>query len=158
MTTNFAIYPCALGYVKIAHKNSRLKELQILENQTEDLGKADPYTDEVFRQLSDYLSGQRNSFDLELDLSSCTEFQRAVLSELQKIPYAQTFTYKQVAIAIGKPKASRAVGQANNRNPIHIIIPCHRVIGSGGKLTGYAAGIENKDFLLRLERAYKARY
>jgi methylated-DNA-[protein]-cysteine S-methyltransferase len=108
------------------------------------------YFREAVRQLEDYFSGKRESFDLELAPEG-TDFQKSVWKTLCEIPYGETRTYKEIAVSIGKPKAYRAVGLANNRNPVAIIIPCHRVIGSDGKLTGYASGLDIKEFLLRLE-------
>jgi methylated-DNA-[protein]-cysteine S-methyltransferase len=106
---------------------------------------------EAARQLEAYFSGKLQSFDLKLAPEG-TDFQKYVWKALCEIPYGETRTYKEIAVSIGKPKAYRAVGLANNRNPIAIIIPCHRVIGSNGKLTGYASGLDVKEFLLRLEK------
>ena len=99
-----------------------------------------------------YLRGERHSFDLPLDPMG-TPFQQAVWAELRRIPYGETRSYAQVAAGIGKPKAVRAVGQANHRNPLPIFIPCHRVIGASGKLTGYGGGLDLKEKLLELEGA-----
>jgi len=101
-------------------------------------------------QLTAYFAGERKSFDLKLNPGG-TEFQLQVLEELQKIPYGVTASYGDIAQRIGRPKAVRAVGAANGRNPIPIIIPCHRVIGSTGKLTGFGGGIPTKKALLKLE-------
>ena len=100
----------------------------------------------------EYFAGKRQNFSLPLELEG-TEFQKKVWQALQKIPYGQTKTYGQIAKEIGKKKAVRAVGNANHNNPIAIIIPCHRVIGANGKLTGYHGGLEKKEFLLTLEKA-----
>ena len=106
---------------------------------------------EVVRsQLAEYFAGERKDFDLPLSLSG-TEFQVAVLEALQKIPYGETMSYGAVAKQIGRPKAVRAVGAANGRNPIPIIVPCHRVIGTSGDLTGFGGGLDTKAALLRLE-------
>ncbi len=105
----------------------------------------------TIKQLDEYFSGKREIFNLPMNPSG-TEFQKRVWDELQKIPYGQTRSYKDIAIAIGNPKAYRAVGNANNKNPIGIIIPCHRVIGSNKKLTGYAGGIDKKEKLLNMEK------
>ncbi|HWQ48128.1 MAG TPA: methylated-DNA--[protein]-cysteine S-methyltransferase [Methanosarcina sp.] len=105
---------------------------------------------EVTRQLEAYFSGKLEFFDLNLAPEG-TDFQKSVWKALCEIPYGETRTYKEIAVSVGKPRAYRAVGLANNRNPIAIIIPCHRVIGSDGKLTGYASGLDIKEFLLRLE-------
>jgi methylated-DNA-[protein]-cysteine S-methyltransferase len=104
----------------------------------------------VREQLTAYFAGERKTFDLKLNPVG-TEFQLQVLDELQKIPYGITASYGDIAKRIGRPKAVRAVGAANGRNPIPIIIPCHRVIGSTGKLTGFGGGIPTKKALLKLE-------
>lgn len=104
----------------------------------------------AYIQLSEYIEGQRKQFDLPLDPKG-TEFQRKVWKELTKIPYGETRSYKEVAIAIGNEKASKAIGMANNKNPIPIVIPCHRVVGSNKKLVGYAGGLDLKEKLLNLE-------
>jgi methylated-DNA-[protein]-cysteine S-methyltransferase len=105
---------------------------------------------EAERQLEAYFSGELESFDLKLAPEG-TNFQKSVWKALCEIPHGETRTYKDIAVSIGKPKAYRAVGLANNRNPIAIIVPCHRVIGSNGKLTGYASGLDVKEYLLKLE-------
>lgn len=102
-------------------------------------------------ELTEYFAGERNRFDLTYDLYG-TEFQKKVWHALQDIPYGATASYKDVAIAIGSPKATRAVGGANNRNPLPIVIPCHRVIGAGGQMVGYGGGLNIKTFLLQLEK------
>lgn len=105
---------------------------------------------EAERQLKDYFAGRRTSFDLQLDFDG-TPFQKKVWNALLAIPFGETRTYADIARKIGKPKAVRAVGAANGRNPISIVAPCHRVIGSNGKLTGFAGGLKAKETLLRLE-------
>ena len=102
-------------------------------------------------QLEEYFAGKRRNFDLPL-VPKGTEFQQKVWKALTEIPYGETRTYGEIAAAVGNPKAARAVGMANNKNPIGIIIPCHRVVGANGKLVGYAGGMEKKEFLLELER------
>ena len=105
---------------------------------------------EARRQLDEYFAGKRREFDLPLQLNG-TEFQVSVLEALQEIPYGQTESYGEIAKKIGRPKAVRAVGAANGRNPIPIVVPCHRVIGSTGDLTGFGGGLDTKEALLRLE-------
>lgn len=104
-------------------------------------------------QLDEYFQGKRTTFSLPFNLTG-TPFQLAVWKELQNIPYGQTTSYKEIAQKINKPKAYRAVGMANNKNPLPIIIPCHRVIGSNGKLIGYAGGLKLKNYLLELEKSH----
>lgn len=103
-------------------------------------------------QLEEYFNGERKNFELEIKFIKGTNFQKCVWSELCKINYGETISYKEVAERIGKPNAYRAVGGANNKNPIAIIVPCHRVIGKNGAMVGYADGIDKKEFLLKLER------
>lgn len=105
---------------------------------------------EARRQLLEYFGGERKDFDLALNLNG-TEFQLRVLEELQQIPYGETTSYGDIAERIGRPKAMRAVGAANGRNPIPIVVPCHRVIGSSGDLTGFGGGLAAKEALLLLE-------
>lgn len=114
-------------------------------SQTWELGK------QAIQQLSEYFAGKRTEFTLPLHPQG-TDFQLRVWKNLQKIPYGKTRSYGEIALQIDNPKAARAVGLANNRNPIAIVIPCHRVIGANGNLTGYAGGIESKAFLLNLEQ------
>ncbi len=102
------------------------------------------------RQLEEYFDGKRREFELDLAPVG-TPFQLSVLDELLKIPYGETCSYRDIATALGNPKAVRAVGGANGRNPIPIVIPCHRVIGSNGSLTGFGGGLSSKRFLLELE-------
>jgi len=102
------------------------------------------------RQLREYFDGARRDFDLPLKLSG-TEFQVSVLKALQEIPYGETVSYGEIARRIGRPRAVRAVGAANGRNPLPIVVPCHRVIGATGDLTGFGGGLDTKEALLRLE-------
>lgn len=104
-------------------------------------------------QLDEYFQGKRTTFSLPFKLTG-TPFQLAVWKELQNIPYGKTTSYKEITQKINKPKAYRAVGMANNKNPLPIIIPCHRVIGSNGKLIGYAGGLKLKNYLLELEKSH----
>ena len=106
---------------------------------------------ELRQQLDKYFVNKLTNFDIPILLIG-TDFQKAVWESLQKIPYGETRTYKQIAEMIGNPKACRAVGFANNQNPVSIIVPCHRVIGSNKKLIGYAGGLQTKQFLLDLEK------
>ena len=105
------------------------------------------------RQLDDYFAGRLHEFELTVDLAGLPAFQRGVLAELQRVPYGATATYGELAARIGKPRAARAVGGALNRNPVPIVVPCHRIVGSTGSLTGYAGGLERKRALLALEGA-----
>ena len=106
---------------------------------------------DVKKQLDEYFTGKRKTFDLKLAPSG-TAFQREVLTALQRIPYGETRSYQDIAAGVGRPRAVRAVGAANGRNPLPIIIPCHRVIGTNGSLTGFGGGLPVKQYLLDLER------
>ncbi|HPB16161.1 MAG: methylated-DNA--[protein]-cysteine S-methyltransferase [Clostridia bacterium] len=108
-------------------------------------------TDEAYRQLAEYLDGKRKVFDIKLSLNG-TEFQKLVWKHLCKIPYGKTKSYSEIAMLISNKLASRAVGMACNKNPVMILVPCHRVIGKNGSLTGYALGIDMKKNLLDMER------
>lgn len=124
-------------------------QLSDLSNATK-LHSDDPYLFGIFNQLKEYFAGTRKTFDVPLDIEG-TDFQKKVWNELQKIPYGKTISYKSLAEKLGDVKAIRAVGKANGQNPIPIIIPCHRVIGSDGSLTGYVGGLDVKEKLLEIE-------
>lgn len=126
------------------------RELLMPENaiRNDDLFK------EAKEQLSEYAKGERKIFELKLNPKG-TDFQKKAWRALQEIPYGETRTYKDIATAVGNEKASRAIGLANNKNPIPVIIPCHRVIGSNGKLTGFAFGLEIKQEMITLELDHK---
>ena len=143
-------YETILGSVTFVEENGTL--LAVTTHRSyEGICQETPLIKEACRQLSEYLKGERKTFDLPLNPKG-TDFQKCVWRALCDIPYGETRTYKQIAEAIGNPKAVRAVGMANNRNPITIIVPCHRVIGANGKLVGYGGGLEMKEILLRLEK------
>lgn len=128
----------------------------MIHNHTRELCIDDMWIErpEIFeegkQQLEEYFEGKRQSFELKLNPNG-TPYQHKVWQVLEKIPYGQLYSYKDVAIQLGDPNASRAVGMANNRNPIPIIIPCHRVVGSNGKMMGYAFGVEMKSELIEME-------
>ena len=109
--------------------------------------------DPARRQLDEYFEGHRQHFELPLDIDSLAEFNRRVLHELARVPYGEVVTYGELAARSARPRAARAVGTVMNRNPLPIVLPCHRVIGSTGKLVGYGGGLERKEALLRLEGA-----
>ena len=109
--------------------------------------------DDVKRELDEYFEGRRERFDLSLDLAGAAEFTRDVLGELARVRFGEVTTYGRLAARVGKPRAARAVGTVMNRNPIPIVLPCHRVVGSSGSLVGYAGGLDRKQALLRLEGA-----
>jgi methylated-DNA-[protein]-cysteine S-methyltransferase len=109
--------------------------------------------DPARRELDEYFDGRRRAFDLPIDVGLTADFNRRVLHELARVPYGEVVTYGQLAARAERPRAARAVGTVMNRNPIPIVLPCHRVIGANGSLTGYGGGLERKEMLLRLEGA-----
>lgn len=145
-------YDTPIGKIGIAEEDGALTRLSFLTEPP--AGTALEETPLIARckaALDEYFAGQRKDFDLPL-CPKGTDFQQRVWAALREIPYGETRTYGEIAAAVGNPKAARAVGMANNRNPIAVIVPCHRVVGSGGKLVGYAGGLDKKEFLLELER------
>ena len=145
----FAIYETELGLIKIEYEDNTITS--ILKTKSQFKGYPTEFTDMVYRELKDYINKRRQSFDFNYQLIG-TEFQKKVWTELLKIPYGETRSYKEVAINIGNSKAARAVGMACNKNPIIVMVPCHRVIGSNGGLTGYAGGLSMKQDLLDIEQ------
>ncbi len=111
-----------------------------------------PLADDAARQIAEYFLGKRKKFDIPLSFDKNTPFRRKVYSNLLKIPYGKTATYKELAVMTGNPNASRAVGGALNKNPLLILVPCHRIVGSDGNLTGFAGGVDKKRFLIELEK------
>ncbi|MDO5714080.1 MAG: methylated-DNA--[protein]-cysteine S-methyltransferase [Tissierellia bacterium] len=139
-----------IGPLKIKIEEGYLVELSFEQGEQED---KDPLLDQVEREIQEYLHGTRKEFSIPIKPKG-TEFQKMVWNALLEIPYGQTCSYGEIAEKIGNPKSSRAVGQANHNNPISIIIPCHRVIGKSGALTGYGGGLDKKEYLLQLEEKY----
>lgn len=144
-------YETVLGDVTFVEEDGALL---VISMKSDHGGKVTetPLIKDAFRQLSEYLIGERKEFDLPIRMRG-TEFQKRVWRALLDIPYGETRSYKQIAEAIGNLKGVRAVGMANNRNQLLIVIPCHRVIGASGSLVGYGEGLEMKEFLLRLEKS-----
>ena len=154
-------YETPVGKIGIKENGSAITEIYfekeeshegspIMDHMDDTLAET-PLLERTRQQLMEYFNGHRKSFDLPLAPKG-TPFQLKVWKALLDIPYGETRSYKDIAIAAGNPKASRAVGMANNRNPISIIIPCHRVIGSNGKLVGYGGGLSVKEYLLESEK------
>ncbi len=143
-------YNSPVGKLYLAEENGALTDLRFrpIPNAEE---RETPLLKRAAIQLAEYFSGKRRAFDLPLEAQG-TAFQKAVWSALRDIPYGETRSYKDIACAVGKPTACRAVGSANNRNPISVIIPCHRVVGADGSLTGYGGGLDMKRVLLELEK------
>ena len=149
---NRKILQSPIGNIIISEENENIVELNIDNEKKINIKESQtPLLIETAKQLEEYFLGKRKQFDIPLKPKG-TEFMQKVWNELKNIPYGETRTYKDIAISIGNEKASRAVGMANNKNPIPIIIPCHRVIGSNKSLVGYALGLGVKEYLLNLEK------
>ena len=148
-------YSTLLGPICITQENSAIIRISLQDEKIpENSENAETeLLQHAFRQMEEYLDGKRKVFDLPLMLSG-TLFLQQVWKQLQQIPYGTTASYKDIAAAIGNPKATRAVGQANHRNPIAIVVPCHRVISADGSLGGYGGGLPLKRFLLDLEKRF----
>ena len=151
-------YDSPVAALRITDDGQAITSLYFLVNHPEPPAghekKETPLIRETIRQLKEYFAGQRTSFDVPLEADG-TAFQKRVWEALRTIPYGETRSYQQIAVIAGCPKGARAVGLANNRNPISIIVPCHRVIGADGSLTGYAAGLPVKQQLLQMENQFK---
>lgn len=145
-------YNTDIGKIGIREDGTHITNIYFREYNLDVEKKETDLIRKAYIQLEEYISGNRTEFNLPLKPKG-TMFQNKVWDELIKIPYGQTKSYKEIAILIGNEKASRAVGMANNKNPIPIIIPCHRVIGSNKKLVGYAGGLDLKQKLLEIEGA-----
>lgn len=139
-----------IGFLTVREENDLITEINFKKS---DISTKTPLLCETKEQLTAYFNNKLTNFSLPI-LISGTEFQQSVYETLLKIPYGCTVSYKDIAREIGNPEAARAVGNANNKNKIPIIIPCHRVIGSNGSLTGYAGGLEIKKYLIDLEANY----
>lgn len=144
-------YVTPVGHVTIASDGRAITEIAFGTRQLKGSERPTELTNRAANQLQEYFAGKRTSFDLPLAPHGTT-FQRRVWEEVGAIPYGETRSYGQIAEAIGSPGAQRAVGGANNKNPIPIVIPCHRVIGANGKPVGYGGGLKVKEFLLGLEQ------
>ncbi|MGN1297615.1 MAG: methylated-DNA--[protein]-cysteine S-methyltransferase [Clostridia bacterium] len=141
-----------VGIISLIEEDNKIIEIRINKKVEDDIIKKDtPVLKETEKQLGEYFEGKRKTFDVPLNPKG-TNFMKKVWTALQNIPYGEVRTYQQIAEEVESPKAARAVGMANHRNPIPIIIPCHRVIGSNGKLVGYALGMDMKKFLLDWEK------
>lgn len=141
-----------VGWIRISASDRGITEVHLLgEDETPGESKPSPVVEACRKQLEEYFDGTRLDFDVPMDLVG-TPFQLAVWRELLRIPFGETLSYGEVARNVGKEKASRAVGGANHNNPLAIIIPCHRVIGSDGRLVGYGGGLDKKSWFLIHEK------
>ena len=154
----YKIYDFEIGELAICEENGKIVLVNVVKTKEDieemaknSIQKETSLIKNTKQQLDEYFAGKRKKFDIPIKLDG-TDFQIKVWKELLKIPYGETCSYLDIAKCIGNPKASRAVGMANNKNKIIIIVPCHRVIGSNKKLVGYACGLEVKEKLLELER------
>ena len=149
---NIYFYETKIGKIGIRENGKYITDIIFSksEEKTDNINETE-LIKAAFKQIKEYLDGDRKYFDLPIELMG-TEFQKKVWNELRNIPYGQTKTYKDIALAIKNEKACRAIGNANNKNPLPIIIPCHRVIGSNGKLVGYSGGLDIKEKLLNIEK------
>lgn len=143
-----------IGKMEIIEKNEKIVRIELVSKDEKTEENSTPLLEKAKEQLVEYFDGKRRKFDFPVEFSG-TDFQKAVWRELEKIPFGETRTYGEIASAIGKPKASRAVGGACNKNHILIAVPCHRVIGAGGKLVGFALGTDMKKWLLGHEAGLK---
>jgi methylated-DNA-[protein]-cysteine S-methyltransferase len=153
MLTYTAFYQSAVGSIKIVVMDKKVQSVSFQKKADNFLNDTHFLLTEVVHQLDEYFEGKRHEFDLPFAPQG-TLFQKKVWNQLRQIPYGKTASYSDIAKAVGNGKAVRAVGAANKRNPIAIIIPCHRVIGSNGKLTGYAGGLWRKERLLKYEKKF----
>ncbi len=142
-------YESPIGVIEVEGTGVAVRSVNFVENRPEGFC-SNGVVEEAVQEIEEYFSGKRQQFEVPLDLQG-TPFQRAVWEELLKIPYGGTVSYGDIARAIDNPKAVRAVGGANHRNPVAIVVPCQRVIGSDGSMTGYGSGIWRKEWLLKHE-------
>lgn len=149
---NKGYYNSPIGVLEIVESDGFIVEINFVQeaNYLEDLSSEE--IKKCKKELEEYFEGKRTEFTVKIKFIKGTDFQRLVWNALRKIPYGETVSYKDIAEKIGNPKGCRAVGGANNKNPIAIIVPCHRVIGKNGSLTGYADGLSKKEYLLDIER------
>ncbi|WP_040254429.1 methylated-DNA--[protein]-cysteine S-methyltransferase [Psychroserpens mesophilus] len=143
-----------LGFTKIVGDNDGISEVTILNSQDKETDIIPVELEDCVIQLREYFEGTRTEFDLKINPQG-TEFQQKVWKQLEQIPYGETISYLELSKQLGDIKAIRAVANANGKNPLWIIVPCHRVIGSDGSLTGYAGGLSRKQWLLEHESPYK---
>ena len=153
LVTGFSYMNSPIGRLSILADEQGILEIRFPNNSAalpSSTSESNEFIEQAIDQLHAYFDGRRKDFDLPLSLNG-TDFQKGVWAQLQRIDYGATASYKDIASAVGNPKASRAVGMANNKNKIPIVIPCHRIIGSDGSLTGFAGGLATKRWLLEHE-------
>ena len=152
---NVFFYDTTIGKLGIAEENSKIIGILFKDERYDNtwVERETPTTKKAYTQITEYISGKRKKFDLTTHYSSASSFFSKVMDILKTIPYGETITYKDIARRLNNPKAYRAVGMVCNRNPLPIIVPCHRVISTSGALIGYRGGVEIKKKLLELERS-----
>lgn len=151
MIRSYTYYTSPIGLIEIGGTDTALTSLYFVDTERQETSSS-ALLEDAIRQLDEYFNHQRKDFDLPLDPQG-TEFQRSVWHQLLSVGYGTTVAYQDIANALGNPNAIRAVGAANGQNPISVIVPCHRIIGSNGKLTGYGGGLWRKEWLLKHEGA-----
>lgn len=144
-------YQSKVGDLTLQSKDGYLILLAFKKLELEDKYQEDDVIKKTIKQLEEYFNKERTQFDIKIKFENVTDFQEKVYQELLNVKYGQYKSYKEIAVNIGNPKASRAIGNANNKNPIVIIVPCHRIIGSNNQLVGYGGGLDIKQQLLELE-------
>lgn len=145
------LYESPIGPLLVKEQNNVITEIEVVRDAGQkECREASPLLEQAVRELEEYFRGERRVFDIPVGPEG-TAFQQRVWEQLRRIPYGETRTYGQIAVLAGSPKGARAAGMACNRNPILIVIPCHRVIGANGSLTGFGAGLPMKEMLLALE-------
>ena len=144
-------FRCPVGFVKVCGENDYLTEIKLTDFAEENSSEISEEMKKCQLQIEEYFEGKRKDFDLNLRFEG-TEFRKKVWQALLNVPYGKTASYKDIAVMVESPKAVRAVGGANHNNPFWIVVPCHRIIGSDGSLTGYGGGLDKKKFLLELEK------
>ncbi|MEI7830948.1 MAG: methylated-DNA--[protein]-cysteine S-methyltransferase [Prolixibacteraceae bacterium] len=156
MRSYFTSLESPVGRIVLVSNDTHLKSLSFSNEQVDEPEKLPEILLQTVHQLNEYFAGTRYQFDLELDPDG-SSFQRMVWQELLKVPYGSTKSYREIALKTGSALNTRAVGTANGKNPISIIVPCHRIIGSDGKMVGYAGGLERKKWLLLHESQHTKR-
>lgn len=151
--TVFAIYHFPCGTFRLEEEGGCITSLTTVLSLPTDYGTPSRLTDELARQMEEYFQGNRKRFDIPYILHG-TSFQKKIWAALEQIPYGQTRSYGEIAQSVGSPRAYRAVGMANHRNPVMLLVPCHRVIGADGSLGGYAGGTALKQYFLELEKSH----
>ncbi|MDR3287491.1 MAG: methylated-DNA--[protein]-cysteine S-methyltransferase [Prevotellaceae bacterium] len=151
---NYYSYKSAFGDILIVADDKNIVEIVFGKKKIDGSENETAVIKNAAKQLLEYFDGKRKAFDFPINPQG-SGFQKQVWTALQNIPYGELYSYKQIAEIIGNPKAARAVGLANNKNPLPVVVPCHRVIGSNGKLVGYAYGLDMKEFLINLEKSCK---